>query len=85
MSRTITLEVPDEVFASLTAEAAASGKSVVQVAADRLAPPPPAVKPGDRLRAIRGIITHGPGDLSARMDEYLGRGYLETHDPEGGR
>lgn len=38
------------------------------------------IKPGDRLRRVRGIITTGPGDVSTRHHEYLGEAYLDTHE-----
>ena len=82
MSQQLTLEVPDEVYQSLADEASAAGKTVAEVAGDRLSQAAGA-KPGDLLRSICGIVDTGPTDGSVRADEYLGRAYLEQL--EGGR
>lgn len=86
MSQTLTLDVPDEVYQALAAEAAASGKSVTEVAADRLVTPPPSpVKPGELLLKHAGTFDLGPGDVSIRHHEYLGQSYMDTHDEEAQR
>lgn len=83
MSHQLTLEVPDEVYQSLADEAATAGKTVAEVAGERLAQATPTAKPGDLLRSICGIIETGPTDGSIRVDEYLGQAHLEQL--QGGR
>ena len=87
MSQTLTLDVPDEVYQALAAEAAAAGKSVTQVAGDRLAVTPPpasvAVKPGELLLKHAGTFDLGPGDVAERHHEYLSQAHLDTHEGAG--
>lgn len=70
MSQTLTLELPDEVYAGLAAEAAASGKTVTEVATGRLAPG--AAGPSRFLRWA-GSADSGLTDLATRVDEFVGR------------
>ncbi|MFO0850352.1 MAG: hypothetical protein U0871_17600 [Gemmataceae bacterium] len=73
MSQQLTLEVPDEVYQALADEAATAGKTVAEVAGERLAKPP-ATKPGSGLLAMAGTFDFGEiTDLSTRHHEYLGQ------------
>lgn len=79
MSQTLTLDVPDDVYAGLAAEATASGKSVAEVAGDRLA----IGRPGDLLLRNAGTFDLGPDDVSTRHHDYLSQAHLDPHDGAG--
>ena len=70
MSQPLTLDVPDEVYQSLAAEAASTGKTLEQVAGGRLSGPPPL---GPLISRWAGTADSGLPDLASRVDEYVGR------------
>lgn len=74
MSQQLTLEVPDEVYRSLADEAATAGKTVAEVAGERLARKPAVF--GSRLRKWAGSADSGMTDSASRVEEYLGRAAL---------
>ncbi len=79
MSQTLTVDVSDEVYAGLAAEATARGKSVTEVAGDRLAAPP-----AGRFLRWAGSADSGLPDLATRVDEFVGRVVHTDREATGG-
>lgn len=94
MSRTLTLELPDEVFAALETEARASGRPMTELALARLTTQPMGrLKPDHRsdeekeaarrsFRDVIGIINmpEAAGLDNEQIDAELAREYADTHE-----
>lgn len=83
MSKAITLELPDQVYHSLSKFAAKEGRSTEEVGADWLATFVQRVA-DDPLMKFAGTLDSGTPDLAERHDDYLAghvRDELRDHEP----
>jgi len=81
MSRILTLEVPDDVFAALEDGAAARGVGVADYCLGRLQNGTP-VEEDPFWKAAGSIEGEAPADLATNHDFYLGQAALDEHESE---
>ncbi len=79
MSRILTLEVPDEVFAALENSAASLGVDVADYCLSRLKNGAP-VEDDPFWKAAGSIEGEAPADLATNHDFHLGQAALDKHD-----
>jgi hypothetical protein len=75
MHHTLTLQLPDKVYAALTDQAKRQGRSLEDLIAAGLAKA--AESSQDPLLRWSGFIQCGPADVAERHDHYLGQAILE--------
>jgi hypothetical protein len=75
MSRTLTLEIPDEAYDSLVRAGHDRGESPESVASQLLT-----ARFSDPLMSMFGCLTRPRSDVSRRHDSYIGEGILAEQD-----
>jgi predicted transcriptional regulator len=73
MTHQLTINVSDDIYQPLLAQAQATGRSPEALAAELVANGLGQVSPGELLRRWAGTIDSGVSDAAQRHDEYLGQ------------
>ena len=76
MAHTINVEVPDDLYATLSSQAERAGKSVEKFVADQLLSSVPPFETDDLLQ-LAGSLHSDFSDIAERHDDYLGQALRE--------
>jgi hypothetical protein len=83
MGHTISIDLPDDLYATLRSQAERAGKPLEQFVADRLLSANPSPDQDDLLK-LAGSLHSDVTDIADRHDHYIGERLAQKLIPDGG-